>query len=423
MAPGNGSIVQGGRVGIIGGSIAGCAMAIELSRIGAQVTLFERTGEELKTRGAGIATRRTVLDTLIQRGLVDAAIPFCEGRRRVSVWRTEQESVYGRIALAAPLPFDWVFFNWGYLYRNLRQRVADHVYRTRQPVTAIQEHADGIVSLALADGRQEEFDLVLCADGYRSLGRRTLYPDLSLRYSGFVFWRGFLAEQAVPENTVLEGNVTYVGYPGGHFLAYLVPDASGSLQPGHRIVNWGLYVRVPEVELPALLTDRAGVVHDGALPPGALPAATEAALKRRGHAALPAFYADIVEQSAHTFIQAIYDCAVPAYRRGRICLTGDAGALTRPHTGAGALKAVNNAIALAEALTTHEDLEAALIAWDSAQTELGATLIAYGERMGRALVTEIPDWSTMDEAAMQHFWAATAPPNLTSEAVFVPRVA
>ena len=53
------------KVGIIGGSIAGCTTAIELSRVGCEVTLFERTGDELKDRGAGIGVPPSIIDTFI----------------------------------------------------------------------------------------------------------------------------------------------------------------------------------------------------------------------------------------------------------------------------------------------------------------------------------------------------------------------
>ena len=56
-------ITRGFRVGIVGGSIAGCTAAIELVRLGCEVTLFERTGEELKDRGAGIGVPPSVIDT------------------------------------------------------------------------------------------------------------------------------------------------------------------------------------------------------------------------------------------------------------------------------------------------------------------------------------------------------------------------
>ena len=66
--------------------------------------------------------------------------------------------------------------------------------------------------------------------------------------------------------------------------------------------------------------------------------ATEAELKRRASERLPDYYAEIVATCRDTFAYAIYDCEVPAYRKGRVCLVGDAGAFARPHTAAGALK-------------------------------------------------------------------------------------
>ena len=58
-------------IAIVGGSIAGSTAAIELSRLGCAVTVFERSGEELKDRGAGIGVPTSVIDTFIARGLVD----------------------------------------------------------------------------------------------------------------------------------------------------------------------------------------------------------------------------------------------------------------------------------------------------------------------------------------------------------------
>ena len=47
--------IEGSSVGIIGGSIAGCASAIALSRLGCAVTVLERSSSGLKDRGSGIA--------------------------------------------------------------------------------------------------------------------------------------------------------------------------------------------------------------------------------------------------------------------------------------------------------------------------------------------------------------------------------
>jgi 2-polyprenyl-6-methoxyphenol hydroxylase-like FAD-dependent oxidoreductase len=135
-----------------------------------------------------------------------------------------------------------------------------------------------------------------------------------------------------------------------------------------------------------------------------MPLAKESELKVKAEERLPSYYNDIVERSRNTFAYAIYDCHVPAYRKGRICLAGDAGAFARPHTAAGALKSINDAIALGEAIQAQDSLDQALNVWNAARTETNNMLVTYGNQLGRALVKEIPDWSKMDAAQMQKWF-------------------
>jgi 2-polyprenyl-6-methoxyphenol hydroxylase-like FAD-dependent oxidoreductase len=391
-------------IAVIGGSIAGCTAAIELSRAGHNVTLFERSGDELKDRGAGIGVPASVIDTFIARDLVDADLAYFPAPAFLRICRTADESRYGRLAWAQPAKL--AALNWGGLYRNLRQRVPPSVYRTRHHVIGLAELPDTRVALTFADGDSMAFDLVVCADGYASLGRQTLFPQVALRYAGYVLWRGHIPESALTESPPLEVGIRCVGYPGGHGIFYFVPGANDSVRAGHRLVNWGVYVPVGLSELTRFMTDKAGVVHQGSLPPGMMPYATERALKYQLTAHLPDYYTEILEQSQDTFAYAIYDCEVPAYRRGRICLVGDAGAFARPHSGAGALKGINDAIALGEALRSEVGLNDALAAWDDERTAANNELVRFGNQLGRAFVTEIPDWTHMDVPAMEAWYNA-----------------
>lgn len=170
-------------VAVIGGSIAGCTAAIELARIGCRVTLFERSGEELKDRGAGIGVPASVIDTYIARDLVDADIAWIPAPAFLRLCRSTDAPRYGRLAWSQPAKL--AALNWGGLYRNLRARVPDSVYRTHRQVVGIDALPGSRVALRFADGQAEdgasEFDLVVCADGYASLGRHTLFPEITLR--------------------------------------------------------------------------------------------------------------------------------------------------------------------------------------------------------------------------------------------------
>ena len=60
--------IVGSCVGVIGGSIAGCAAAIALRRNGCDVTVFERTASAQECRGTGIAIPQTLNDILKFKG-------------------------------------------------------------------------------------------------------------------------------------------------------------------------------------------------------------------------------------------------------------------------------------------------------------------------------------------------------------------
>ncbi len=390
------------RVAVIGGSITGCTAAIELTRAGCEVVLFERSGEELKDRGAGIGVPSSGIEAYITRGLIAPDVPFFNADSFKRIWRTEAQPVSGYLAWAQPT--NMALLNWGALYRNLRERVPAGVYRADQRVVALR-NVDDHAEVTLANGAVQTFDLVVCADGYASLGRRTLFPAVEATYAGYVLWRGSLPESALPAAPgPLESGISALGYPGGHGIFYFVPGVDGATAVGQRLVNWGMYLPAPD--LAELMVDRAGRLHVGSLPPGAMPMATEARLKAQARARLPGYYADVVQASHDTYVYAIYDCEVPAYRVGRLCLAGDAGAFARPHSGAGAIKGMNDAIALRTALTGGEDLETALTAWSLSQTAIGNRLVQFGNQLGQALVRDIPDWSGMNVQQMAQWFNA-----------------
>src|SRR5262245_63069057 len=65
------------RVGISGGSIAGCVTAALLHRAGHDVVVFERSESDLVSRGAGIATPTAAWQDMMAHGLIDATFPAC----------------------------------------------------------------------------------------------------------------------------------------------------------------------------------------------------------------------------------------------------------------------------------------------------------------------------------------------------------
>jgi len=386
-------------VGVLGGSITGCAVAAELARAGCTVTVLESGGEEPRDRGAGVGLPPSLVETLVEHGLVDADLPCVRVHRIPHLMKDEREERYGRVLWEQRGSL--AMLDWGTLHRNLRRRVPEGRYRTSCTVTALRERDDGTVVVDLGDGGTREFDLLVCADGHRSLGRRTLFPDAPVRYVGYVLWRGALEESQLSEIAPLEGAMGWPSYAGGHGPFFLVPGPDGSTAPGRRRVNWALYLSVTEVERAELLTGKTPQPYD--VP---MPSDREARLKSWVPLVLPDYHTELVQKTARTFVQKVHESEVPAYRRGHICLAGDAGALARPHTGTGVLKGITDAITLGEALTGHSSLDDALAAWSDRQTAFGNEQVKLSSQVGRALATELPPGSPADAATRQRLFSS-----------------
>ncbi len=354
-------------------------------------------------RGAGIGTPAATLRELIARDLLDTNFPHFVCTQGPFVGRRGDDDDVGHVAWT--LPLNIALFHWGDLYRELRARVPDEVYRAGVRVTQLRPDAEG-AELEFADGTSERFDLVVFADGYQSLGRQTLFPEVSIDYRGYVLWRGVFPESKLPTSEPLEGRLPRLAYGdlAGHEVLYFVPGSGGSAAPGDRLVNWAAYVPWAEEQLPDFLTDRDGRTRRGSLPPGAMRPEIEAKLRDLVTSRLPRYYAEITAQTQDTFAQPIYTVHMPAYHQGRVCLMGDAGAVAQPFTGSGVFKGVNNAIELVAALSSHDHVDAALTAWGEEQVGRGQRLAALGEQMEKAFIWEPLSFATADEETCQRWW-------------------
>jgi 2-polyprenyl-6-methoxyphenol hydroxylase-like FAD-dependent oxidoreductase len=398
------------RVGIVGGSIAGCAAAIALSRAGHDVALFERSRGALVGRGAGISMPVPTFRSLVAGDVLDADFPHLLPTSTPLVAPGAPDDRYGMTALAPAR--NAIAMHWGDLWRALRRRVPDAIYHHGHTVDDARMVSAAAAMLHFEDGSAREFDLVIFADGFQSLGRRLLFPDADVHYRGYVAWRGLLDERYLSERAPLEGALTKVVYRDmpGHLVVYFVPGPAGSVAAGERTVNWAAFVPVPAEALPDFLTDRSGQRHAHSLPPGSMRPEEEQRLAALVMAQLPPYYAAIIGATRDTFAQPIYSAEPPAYHRGRICLIGDAGAVVPPPTASGVYRGMTNALDLTAALGAGDDLDGALATWDAAQTATGRRFITWGKQLEQALIWATPDLARLDAAAVAAWWQRTAPP-------------
>jgi 2,6-dihydroxypyridine 3-monooxygenase len=194
----------------------------------------------------------------------------------------------------------------------------------------------------------------------------------------------------VPESQVssatasrLGDAITYYVYANSHVLMYPIPGLDGSVTTGERLLNFVWYRNYLDgADLRDVLRDDTGAQREISLPPGTARAEHVAELRATAAARLPGALAEVVLAVEEPFLQVVYDIEVDRLAFGRTCLIGDAGFVARPHAAAGTAKAAANAWALADAMAAHDDVRAALAAWEPGQLALGRQLVERTRRLG-----------------------------------------
>jgi 2-polyprenyl-6-methoxyphenol hydroxylase-like FAD-dependent oxidoreductase len=364
-----------GRVIVAGGSIAGLFAGALLHRMGFAVEVFERSGEALASRGAGIVSHPELFDALAQAGaLLDETVGVPVVGRIVL---NRDGTVLGAHALPQ------LMMSWDRLYRLLRAAFPDERHHAGRAVEGFDQDERG-VTVCFTDGASARADWLIGADGIRSTLRRQLLPDLEPAYAGYVAWRGLIEERAMSAQAwaILGDRLAFCLPAGEQMLGYPVPGAAEAIVPGRRRYNVVWYRPAAEAtRLPRLLTARDGRRYDLAIPPGQVTPEAAAELYADAHALLAPCCAEVVQLTREPFIQAIYDLESPRLAFGRVILIGDAAFVARPHGGMGATKAGIDALTLAAALSAPDPVTA-LLEWERRRLRYGRALVERARWLG-----------------------------------------
>ena len=405
------------KIGIVGGSIAGCSAAILLLKEGHEVTVFERSNKTLVGRGGGIGTTATLMAQIRNDGLIKGDFANFQINTMPFVGKAESHEPYGKTAWAMPMGFH--VFQWNELWQSLRNNVPNSNYHAGVKIIDAKLASNGTVALTKSSGEKAFFDLVLFADGYQSLGRQLLFPEKKLKYRGYILWRGLLKESEMQGACPLKDEILRLSYDGepGHNVVYFIPSKAGSVKEGERTFNWAAYIAIPEGQLDGIMTDKNGRTRTGTLPPGNLSTSNESWLKNFLSKHIPKYYAKIVNKTSNSYIQVIYTLDLDNYYKNRMCLIGDAGMVVQPFTGSGVFKGYNNAKDLIHYINENSSLDEALEFWSQAQLKTGKKLLALGEQMEKAFIWEQLDFAKANEEDTKKWWKAsiTFPDNFNYE--------
>lgn len=363
------------RVLIAGGSLGGLMAANLLVREGHAVTVLEKAAGTLDGRGAGIVTHSALVEGMHRCGM-DPATPL-------------GVSVPGRVtldsngAVLGELSMPQVLTSWSRLYQLLRDLLPPDCYRPGVTVQQVDQHPQG-VRVSTSAGHFEA-DLLVAADGIRSAVRQQLWPAVQPLYAGYVAWRGVCEETLLSRrclDSVFE-RFAFCVPPGEQLIGYPVAGAGNRTDPGHRAWNFVWYRPAPAPSaLAELLTDADGVEHPQGIPPHKVSWREIARMRSDARRLLAPQFAEIMEKTAQPFLQPIHDLCSDEMVRGRVALLGDAAFVARPHVGMGVTKAMQDAMALGDALRTHGATPVALQAYAQQRLPASQRVVERGRRLG-----------------------------------------
>lgn len=326
------------RVAVIGGGIAGPVTALALHRAGIEATVYEAYGCDAEATGAFLMTAPNGLaalalldahEAVLAAGFATPHFAISNGRGRRLAEMSNTSTVPGR-----PDP---VTIRRADLYRAIlaETRASGIPVEHGKRLTGVDELDDG-VRARFADGTSTTADLLVGADGLRSVTRSVIDPSApTARYLGLLGCGGYAdgvdLGSAPGTFHFVFGTRAFFGYtvpePGGVWWFANLPHRP---EPTRDELEGLRGEALRRVLLDAFAHDRIAATE--------IIAATDRLLD-----ALP----------MHDLVP------IPQWHRGRMALVGDAAHVTSPSSGQGASLAIEDGVTLARCLRDFPDHEAA----------------------------------------------------------------
>ncbi len=318
---------------IVGGGIAGLALAVGLRKVGIDVEIVE-IKKQWTVYHVGIIAQSNLVRAMVALGIADECVAagfsykgvrFCDASGNVL-----NESP--GLKLAGPNYPAYLGLTRPALHNVLFAASKETGVQVRLGTTVAElAQPDSKVSVKFTDGSAHEYDFVVGADGVHSQIRTTVFGDhLKPRFTGEGVWRYNVSRPPDADY----GSI-YASPDGPR--AGLIPLTETTAyifrigaEPGNP--------RFPKNELANIMRDR---------------------LKLFG-GAIGRLAREITDPQLVVY-RPLESVLVPApWYRGRVALIGDAAHAITPHLGQGAAQAVEDAVVLADELSEDRPLEESL---------------------------------------------------------------
>jgi salicylate hydroxylase len=326
---------------IAGAGLGGLAAASFLTKAGHDVSIYEQA-PKLEEIGAGIQISANAMHALCTLGL-EQAITAVGVRPAAYVFRLHDtgEEIQ-RFALSEEherlhgAPYTQMHrADFHALLAAKAEELKPGVVNLNKRATGFEEDADG-VTLHFADGSSARGDLLIGADGLKSVVRKQIVGETPANYTGDAAWRVTVPTERLPPGLVEPAMNLFLG-PGGHAVFYYLR--------GGRLLNF------------------VGIIE------------TDEVLEESWTVKLPWERLKADYRGWHQIVQTVIDAAdrdqcyrwslhnrlpISNWSTQRATLLGDAAHATLPYLAQGAVMAIEDGAVLSRALAEEDTIPAAL---------------------------------------------------------------
>lgn len=359
------------RILIIGAGLGGLTAGIALRRYGFPVEIHE-AANRLEETGAGLTLGLGAQHVFRALGLQDdVAARACPAGNLPFLHFRTGALLLGALDQGDGLPDDGAADMVRHIYRADLQEVliaafiaADGTIHTAHRLNAFDDSGNGVTA-HFANGDMASGDILVGADGVRSVVRALLRPGDAPRFTDHIAYRFLVPMDEARPLMDLGRSAIFIG-PQRTFNRYTMA--------GGRIVNC------------AGLVESAEPVAEGW---------SIGAERDELRAAFSGWHPDVaglIEHARSIIKWGLYDRApLGSWSQGRVTLLGDAAHAMLPFLGMGAAMAIEDGWALAESFALEGDPAAALARYEAARLPRTALLQAKSAEQGRVTQAIDPD--------------------------------
>jgi len=322
------------KVIVVGGGIGGLAAMRRLSNVGHHVQLIEKR-TSFNAQGAGLMLGINAMKVLETLGVENEVMLRGQPISLMNIVNEEGVHIGGcnNVLMESQTGYKTIGIHRSELHEVLTAHLPQNNIRFNAILSSLKQQNDQVV-VSVNGGDEEEYDLMIAADGIHSPTRQLTGDCSKLRYAGYTCWRFVIDRPGSFSDTQA---YEYWGcgkrfgvVPIGNDKLYCFATMNSSEANSH-------HKNIAVNEFKSLFSHFSGVVPD---------------------------ILQMMDCDVHIIHGDIFDQKRLCMQQGRVAFLGDAAHAATPNMGQGAGMALEDVAVLAECLTADVSITDALAVYD-----------------------------------------------------------